>query len=60
MAKRVKFNEKKYERALETLAEQLVAMAHEDYDEEEKFLLELENYTTDTIADLKDKIEKLV
>lgn len=60
MAKQIKFDEKKYEAALKTLAEQLVAMTRQDYgDDEEFFLLELDDYLGDTIVDLKERIQEL-
>lgn len=57
MAKKPKviFNEIKYQEALETLAEQIVAMVVEDGGDK----VDLDNYTSDTLYDLTDRAKEL-
>lgn len=54
-----KFNEKKYNAALQELAKQIAAMAHEDYDcntENEELFDALEDYAADTMSALRDAV----
>lgn len=54
-----KFNETKYQKALKTIAEQLVAMVNEDYsedDEDGEREAALEDYTADTFQQINEAI----
>lgn len=53
-----KFNEKKYESAIKVLAEQLIAMVEEDYDDEddqEAVDCALEDYTASAYEQILEK-----
>lgn len=52
---KVVFNEIKYEEALVTLAEQIVAAVREDEGDK----IDLEEYTADTLLDIADRTKEL-
>ena len=54
------YNEIKYEEAVDALAKQLVAMAQEDYDDEETQRFATEEYTADAIQDITSRVKELL